>query len=88
MTAFTVCYDLKKIGQNYTCITEKLKKLPHCHAQGSVWLVDYSGTASDLRNHLGTCLDANDTLFVDYVSKSWAGQGMPVCGKWLNDRGY
>jgi hypothetical protein len=84
---FIVCYDLKKIGQNYDCITEKLEKLPYCHAQGSVWFVDYSGDTSQLRTHLQPCLDENDILFVDLVSNKWAGVLMPTCGKWLNDRG-
>ena len=88
MACFVVAYDLKVIGQNYTCITEKLRELPHCHAQGSVWFVEYSGVESGLRDYLRPCLDNNDTLFVSEVSRTWAGQTMPVCGKWLNDRGY
>lgn len=87
MAVYIVCYDLKKTGQNYTCITEKLEKLPNCHAQGSVWFVEYAGTSVQLRDHLVPCLDDNDVLFVDEVSGRWAGVHMPYCGKWLNDRG-
>jgi hypothetical protein len=87
MTVFIVAYDLNQVGQNYTCITRKLEALPYCHAQGSVWFVDWHGTASSLRDHLASCCDANDKLFVDPVSNTWAGRGMPNCGTWLNGRG-
>jgi len=87
MAVFVVAYDLNAIGQNYTCITAKLGGLPHCHAQGSVWFVEYAGTAGELRAYLAPCLDSNDKLFVDLVSNTWAGWGMPTCGQWLNQRG-
>jgi hypothetical protein len=87
MAVFIVTYDLNQVGQNYDCITDKISKFPHCHAQGSVWFVEYSGTAAQLRDHLVPCLDQNDRLFVDAVSSGWAGYNMPTCGKWLNDRG-
>lgn len=87
MACFIVTYDLNQTGQNYACLTAKLRALPHCHAQGSVWFVQWTGTPSTLRDHLKSCLDQNDKLFVDLVSNSWAGYNMPVCGKWLNDRG-
>lgn len=88
MACFVVAYDLNKVGQNYECLTEKLKALPYCHAQGSVWFVEYSGNEVSLRNHLQPCLDENDRLFVSAISKTWAGVHMPTCAKWLNDRGY
>lgn len=56
--------------------------------QKSVWVVEHAGPESALRDYLSPCLDANDTLFVSVVSKTWAGYHMPTCGKWLNDRGY
>ena len=87
MAVFIVAYDLNKVGQNYACITGKLKALPHCHVQGSVWFVDYSGTAVQVRDHLRQCLDENDRLFVESVSAQWAGFNMPACGKWLNEQG-
>jgi hypothetical protein len=88
MACFVVAYDLNPIGQNYECITGRIKALTHCHAQGSVWFVEYSGTESELREYLRPCLDQNDRLFVSEVSKSWAGLHMPTCGQWLNERGY
>jgi hypothetical protein len=88
MPCYLVAYDLKRVGQNYTCITGKLEKLANCHAQGSVWFVDHPGPESALRSQLVSCLDQNDRLFVSEVSRAWASQNMSVCGKWLNERGY
>jgi len=88
MACYVVAYDLNTLGQNYDCITGKLESLPNCHTQKSVWLVEHAGPETALRDYLLPCLDANDRLFVSEVSRSWAGRGMPVCAKWLNDRGY
>ena len=88
MPCFVVAYDLNKVGQNYECLTAKIKALSHCHAQGSVWFVEHAGPETALRDYLKPCLDENDRLFVSAISKTWAGYNMPVCGKWLNDRGY
>ena len=88
MACFIVAYDLNKQGQNYSCLTGKLGAMPSCHAQGSVWLVEYAGTETQLRDILMSCLDGNDRLLISEASKSWAGQNMPTCGKWLNDRDY
>ncbi|MBA4801509.1 MAG: CRISPR-associated protein Cas2 [Euryhalocaulis sp.] len=82
MADYIVAYDLNKVGQNYKCITGKLENLPHCHAQGSVWFVNYSGSAADLRDDLKDCLDNNDSLFVGKVG-SWASWKMK-CANWLN----
>lgn len=88
MACFIVAYDLNAVGQNYDCITAKIKEFPNCHAQKSVWFVQYDGSEPQLRDYLQPCLDSNDRLFVSEVSRSWAGLHMPTCGKWLNDRGY
>ncbi|WP_147273285.1 hypothetical protein [Paracoccus lutimaris] len=87
MPIYLVAYDLNNPGQNYERITQTLKGFAHCHAQGSVWFVEAKGPTTALRDALAAVLDANDKLFVDEVSGAWAGKSMPVCGKWLNDRG-
>lgn len=83
MGNFVVAYDLKKQGQNYECIIEKLKKLKSFHAQGSVWFVKYPGTAAQLRDHLSPCCDTNDVLFVGKL-ETWAGYHMPKGAEFLN----
>jgi len=77
MSIYIVSYDLNKVGQNYSCITEKLKAYPkHWHAQQSVWFIVSSGNASRIRDELQTCLDSNDSLFVGQLSSAaWTGLG-------------
>lgn len=83
MANFVVAYDLNKQGQNYDCITEKLKSLHSFHAQGSVWFVKYDGTAGQLRDHLSPCCDKNDVLFVGKL-ETWSGYHMPKGADFLN----
>ena len=88
MPCYVVCYDLNTVGQNYECITRRIKELTHFHAQQSVWFVQHSGPETALVEYLKGCLDSNDRLFVSEVSKSWAGINMPKGETWLNSRGY
>lgn len=88
MSVFIVTYDLKKIGQNYTCITGKLEALKAFHAQGSVWFVNSNGTVAAIRNHLQPCLDANDILFVGLITKgNWASTNMTALATWMANNG-
>lgn len=84
MSAYIVSYDLNQHGQNYTCIINKLKAYSsHWHMQGSVWIVVTDQTASEVRDYLKPCLDANDQLFVGLLSAAaWFGYSDEV-GEWL-----
>jgi hypothetical protein len=84
---FVVAYDLKTPGKDYRELIAAIESVPHCHAQGSVWFVQHAGPPSAIRNILAQHMDANDTLFVDRVSNTWAGLHMPTCGQWLNNHG-
>lgn len=85
MAAYIVTYDLKKSGQNYTCITGKLEKYPaYWHMQGSVWIIESTKTAAQIRDDLVACLDQNDNLFVGKLSGEAAWQGFTTKGtNWL-----
>lgn len=83
MANFMIAYDLKKSGQNYTCITEKLKAMNALHSQGSVWLHKADTTCAAIRDHLKSCLDDNDELMVVQIS-TWASYQMPHDAKFLN----
>ena len=87
MPVYIVAYDLNQPGQKHDKLADQLRKFTHCHAQGSVLFIEATGPTTKLRDALSTHIDANDKLFIDEVSGAWAGKGMPVCGKWLNDRG-
>ena len=87
MPIYIVAYDLRRPGQQHDRLADELKKFSHCHAQRSVWFIEAKGPTVALQNALVQFIDSNDTLFVDEISSAWAGNGMPTCGKWLNDRG-
>ncbi|TBW96673.1 hypothetical protein [Xanthomonas citri] len=83
MSGFIVSYDLHAQGQNYPCITGKLKELGAWHMQQSVWLVQSDLTATQLRDHLIGCLDSNDKLFVaKMTSAAWKTMGQEA-DKWI-----
>ncbi|CAE6836386.1 hypothetical protein [Xanthomonas arboricola] len=83
MSGFIVSYDLYAQGQNYPCITEKLKAMGAWHMQQSVWIVSTNQSSAQLRDHLKPCLDANDKLFVGKLSEAaWQGYSNEV-GVWL-----
>lgn len=88
MSVYIVTYDLMKQGQNYTCITNKLKAYPtHWHAQGSVWIIETTQTAVQVRDHLQGCLDQNDKLLVARLEgeAAWCGYNDEI-GQWLKNR--
>lgn len=85
MAVFIVTYDLKKQGQNYTCINKKLKEYgTHWHIQGSVWIIVTPENAVQIRDNLNSCLDSNDELFVARLSgeAAWTGYSSAV-DDWL-----
>jgi len=84
MAALIVAYDLKKQGQNYTCIAKKLEAYTtHWHMQGSVWIIQTNEKPALVRDKLMSCLDANDNLFVAALSETaWAGFDA-TAAKWL-----
>lgn len=88
MTTYIVAYDLIKQGQNYTCITKKLASYPtHWHMQGSVWIIETAQTAVQVRDHLHSCLDQNDKLFVARLEGEAAWIGYPEStSAWIKDR--
>ncbi|OYW50180.1 MAG: hypothetical protein B7Y36_06155 [Novosphingobium sp. 28-62-57] len=88
MGTYIVTYDLLKQGQNYDCITKKLKAYPtHWHMQGSVWLIETSQTAVQVRDNLSPCLDQNDKLFVASLDgeAAWSGYSNQV-SNWVKAR--
>lgn len=87
MATYMVTYDLHLHGQNYECITSKLKEYgTHWHAQGSVWIIKTSTSAAQVRDELLDCLDSNDKLIVAKLAGEAAWFGYPAnTTSWLQD---
>lgn len=85
MATYVVTYDLHQTGQNYTCLIGKLKSYStHWHAQGSVWLIQTTDSAVQVRDKLAACLDSNDKLIVARLQgeAAWIGYGADI-NRWL-----
>jgi CRISPR/Cas system-associated endoribonuclease Cas2 len=87
MTIHVVTYDLRKSGQNYHGIIERIKAYGiWCHVQGSVWLIKSSQTCEQIRNNLDQALDANDSIFVAKLSGEAAWRGLNLKqSNWLKE---
>jgi CRISPR/Cas system-associated endoribonuclease Cas2 len=88
MATFLVTYDLHEQGQNYDCIHKKLKSYTtHWHVQYSVWLIETTQSAVEVRDHLSSCLDSNDKLLIARLSgeAAWKGYSENVT-QWLKSR--
>ena len=88
MATYIVTYDLHAKGQNYDCIHQKLKSYgTNWHVQGSVWLIQTSQSAVQVRDYLSTCLDSNDKLLVAKLSgeAAWKGYSQKVTD-WIKAR--
>ncbi len=87
MAAYIIAYDLHQAGQNYSCLTKKLEAYgTHWHMQGSVWIIGTNQSATQIRDNLSPCLDANDKLFVSRLSgeAAWYGYGDDI-SQWLKN---
>lgn len=88
MSTYIITYDLHKQGQNYGCLHKKLEAYPtHWHVQQSVWIVETSADAAQIRDNLAACLDSNDKLLVAKLSgeAAWIGYSSKVTA-WLKGR--
>lgn len=85
MKTYVVSYDLRKPGQNYQSIIDKLKGYAGwCRLQQSVWIIQTTQSAVQVRDHLQPSLDVNDSLYVGKLSgeAAWFGQSEAV-SKWI-----
>ncbi len=87
MEIFLVAYDLSAPEESYEDLLDALRKFDHCYAQNSFWLIHADGPSTALRSALAPLVRTGDKLFIDKVSDTWSGHAMPVCGRWLSERG-
>lgn len=84
MTILLVTYDLKQPGRNYAPVHEYLKKFTYCKDLESVWLLDTTLTAAQVRDGLTPLIHETDKTLVVPVGRAWASYNFS-CGAWLND---
>jgi hypothetical protein len=86
MAIYIVSYDLKQPGQVYEPVWEYFKKFNRCKPLESLYLIETSKSAGQVRDDIHALIDRNDKLLVIQVTHSadWAGAKFG-CGNWLND---
>lgn len=69
MKPLIVSYDLYTPGQNYDDLIRKIQQYTNrLHLQRSVWIIETTQSAEQVKNNLKSCLDRNDRLFVGGLS--------------------
>lgn len=85
MPAYIISYDLRQPEQNLENLTAKLSAYPvHWPLQPSIWIVSSRKTATEIRDDLLPCINADDSLFVGKLSGQAAWRGHPEkFSKWI-----
>ena len=76
--AYLVIYDLNAPDQDYSGLYDEIKQLDSTafRIANSVWIVHYSGTATEIRNFLSPAVDEDDKLIIIKCSDDAAWQGL------------
>ena len=73
---YSVSYDLKKPGRDYSSLIDAIKAYgTWWHQTESVWLIVSRYSAREIRDNLMKFIDSNDELFVIRLRKDWAAVG-------------
>jgi hypothetical protein len=86
MKTYLISYDLLKPGQDYSTLYETIKKLADgwWHDLQSVWLINSSLSAAQVRDQLKAHVDVNDKLLVVVLGNDWATWNLTKAGNdWL-----
>jgi hypothetical protein len=81
-------YDLKKPGQNYERLIEKIKSLGSwAHPCDSCWLVSTSMSAKAVSDVLKTYIDTNDNLLVNqFTTHDYGGWLSKEIWEWIRQQ--
>lgn len=80
MKTYCINYNLGNPHRDYRALIERIKSLGHgwCHCGGSHWFVNADMSTVQIRDHLTSVLDSNDSLIVHEVGNNWASWQMSV----------
>jgi len=78
MNKYLVSYDLDKPGQDYSRLTNELKRLGGIRILYSEWILRNKASAEAMRNHLKSFIDGNDMLLVVGLTGEAAWTGLMV----------
>ncbi len=85
MSVFLIGYDLRAPGRNYQGLYDAIQSYPDwAHVLESQWAIVTNKTAAEVRDHLQSYLDANDSLTVitARAPAAWTGLSQQLT-EWL-----
>lgn len=84
MTIYVITYDLNN-EKNYPRLYDRIKSAGSawCRALDSVWFIQTSATAVQLRDYLLPAIDSDDMLFVCEVTANSAWRLPTSASDWL-----
>ena len=84
MACYIIAYDLKSPGKDYQPLYDAIKSYgTWAHIQDSVWAVVTDGSSVDVREHLSSFMDGNDSLFVIKSGVAAAWKNVRCRNEWL-----
>ncbi len=87
MKPYEVTYDLRKPGQNYDGLIERLQQLKAVRVEQSTWLMRSTSLALDIANDLMRFMDKNDRLLVaEIVPSNTAWYNLLVTSDQINQK--
>lgn len=92
MAIYLLSYDLSKPGRNYDDLIAYLEKTYGAdgHILDSVWLIESTSDAGEIRDAAQKLIDSNDKLVVLALKPTkggrWATHKVPGVGDWFEGR--
>ena len=85
MTAFSINYDLKKPGRDYSGLYAEIKRSGKWwHYLDSTWIVITAETAKQIWNRLEKHVDKNDSMLIIEVRDNVQGWLPEDAWKWIH----
>jgi hypothetical protein len=85
MAVYVATYDLHKPDRDYEPLYVYLKQFAYAHCIGSVWLIETTLTAAQLRDGMLANMHEKDTILVMRLQYDGAWHNYVECGKWILD---
>ncbi len=87
MNVYSISYDLKTPGRDYTGLYEAIKQIGDWwHYLDSTWLVYSQANAEAIFKHLSPHIDKNDFVLITVIGKDYNGWLPQEAWDWIKQR--
>lgn len=85
MKAYSITYDLRQPGRNYSALYESIKSSAlWWHYLESTWLIATNETPQQIWNRIGTHIDKNDFMLIIEIRNNCQGWLPPDAWNWIH----